>query len=105
MNTILKVNDGLDVMVNDYFNRTGKVSIDCEILAEDGKGFISYAIAGDKLLVPDLYGDGKYWLEKALEFARQNGCTKLIGGTRRNPKAYEKMFGTKVVGYILEREV
>lgn len=95
----------LGEMVTTYLHLTGKANIDCEIIYIEGKGFISYAIQGDKLLIPDLYGDGKFWLDYALKLAKEKGCTKLLGGTRRNPKAYEKMFGTKVVGYVLEREV
>lgn len=101
----MNLNKPIEDLVSDYLNSVGKASIDCQILHIEGKGFISYAIQGDKLVIPDLYGDGKFWLEKALELAKTNGCTKLLGGTRRNPKAYNKMFGTKVVGYILEREV
>lgn len=105
MNTILKVNESLDAMVNDYFKRTGRTSIDGEIYMEDGKGFIGYQVDGQSLLITALYGDAKYWLIKATEIAKEKGCKSLVGGTPRNPKAYEKLLGTRIIGYILEREV
>lgn len=101
----MDLNITLGEMKEAYLGLTGKVNIDCEIIYIEGKGFISYAIQGDRLLIPDLYGNGKFWLDYALTLAKEKGCTKLVGGTRRNPKAYAKMFGTKVVGYVLEREV
>lgn len=97
--------DSLESQTLDYLQKVGKVKLDGEIIEHNEKGFISYSFIGDTMIIPDLYGDGKYWLERALEIARQNGCKKMRGGTTRNIKAYCKMFGLKVVGYIVEREV
>lgn len=94
-----------DAMIEAYHKKVGKGYLDGTIIYEKGKGFITYSIVGDKLLIPDLYGDGKYWLAKAIELGRELGCTKLVGGTSRNVKAYNKLFGTKVIGYILEKDL
>ena len=102
----MKLNCELEEMLKDYFNKTGKVELsgtDCRY--EKDKGFVTYQQQGTRLLVPDVYGDGLYWLAKMEELARSLHCTKLIGGTTRNVKAYNKMFGTKIIGYILEKEL
>ena len=92
-------------MMEDYFNKTGKVELSGIIVYEPDNGFVTYEQQGTRLLVPDVYGDGLYWLAKMEELAKSLHCTKLIGGTTRNVKAYNKMFGTKVIGYILEKEL
>ena len=76
-----------------------------EVIYEPDKGFVTYLHQGTRLLVPDVYGDGLYWLAKMETLAKSLHCTKLVGGTTRNVKAYNKMFGTKIVGYILEKEI
>ena len=101
----MNIDTPLSDMIIDYLAITGKQQLDYEIMYIEGKGFITYMITGTTMVIPDLYGDGKFWLDKALEIARSKGCTKLRGGTTRNPKAYNKMFGTKIIGYVLEREV
>ena len=91
--------------INDYLTKVGKVALDGEHLEQNEHGFISYTKVGDVLIVPDLYGDGRYWLQRSLEIAKELGCKRMRGGTTRNIKAYCRMFGLKVVGYIVEREV
>lgn len=95
----------LENMVQDYFAKTGKVTLDGTIEYEKGKGFVTYIHQGDRLLVPDVYGNGLYWLAKMEDLAKSLHCTKLVGGTTRNVKAYNKLFGTKIIGYILEKEI
>jgi hypothetical protein len=66
---------------------------------------MTYVIAEGEMFIPEVYGDGKYWLERALQIARENGAHKLVGITRRDPKAYCKFFGLRIAGYLVEREV
>lgn len=63
-----------------------------------GKGFATHLQQGTKLLVPDIHGNGLYWLAKMEELAKSLHCTKLVGGTTRNVKVYNKMFRTKLKG-------
>jgi len=103
----IKLNCSLDEMIKEYLKSTNKVSLDKEvkILYEEDKGFVTYIHTGDTLMVPDVYGNGLYWLVKMEELAKSLHCTRLLGGTTRNVKAYNKMFGTKIIGYILEKEI
>ncbi len=51
-------------------------------------------------------GDGRYWGAKAVEFAKLNGFKKIWGvSMHRGHKAFERMLGANVVGYVMEREV
>lgn len=95
----------LEDQVSDYLLQVNKHHLDGEKIEHNEKGFISYTFVGEVMVIPDLYGDGKYWLNRALEIAKQNGMKRLRGGTTRNIKAYCKMFDLKIVGYIVEREV
>ena len=92
-------------MKNAYLQKVGKIALDGDFIECNTHGFITFSFVGDVMILPDLYGDGKYWLKRALELAKENNCKKLRGGTSRNIKAYCKMFGLSVVGYIVEREV
>lgn len=101
----MKLNCSLEDMCTDYFAKTGKVELSGTVIYEPENGFVTYQHQGTRLLVPDVYGDGLYWLAKMENLAKSLHCTKLIGGTTRNVKAYNKMFGTRVIGYILEKEL
>lgn len=101
----VKLNTSLENMIQDYINQTKKFGIEGEVVYLKDKGFVTYIIKGDSLMIPDLYGSGIFWLGIMEKFAKLNNCKKLVGGTSRNPKAYNKMFGTKTVGYILEKEL
>ena len=101
----MTLNCSLEEMKKDYFAKTGKVELNGSVIYELNNGFVTYIHQGDRLLVPDVYGNGLYWLAKMEELAKSLHCTKLVGGTTRNVKAYNKMFGTKIIGYILEKEI
>jgi hypothetical protein len=101
----MRLNCTLEEMVEDYFKSTGKVALDGQVIYDKEKGFATYIHQGDRLLVPDVYGSGLYWLAQMESLAKSLHCTKLIGGTTRNVKAYNKLFGTKIIGYILEKEI
>lgn len=99
------VNVSLESMVEDYLRTTRKEKIQGEILYEPENGFMTYIHQGVTLTIPDVYGNGLYWLAKAETLSKSLGCERLLGGTTRNVKAYNRMFGTKVIGYILEKEL
>jgi len=98
-------NLSLEEMKQDYLQSVGKVQIDGDYIEHNNDGFITYSFVGNTMVLPDVYGNGRYWLARALEIAKDNNCTKLRGATRRNIKPYCRMFGLEVVGYIVEREV
>lgn len=91
--------------VIDYLSRSGDDEVFTDNWTENEHGFISYKVDGDKFLWFNVYGDGKYWDEYVTTLAEGLGCKKIIAATRRNPAPYERKYGYKVTGYIIEKEV
>ena len=50
-------------------------------------------------------GDGKYWMRVTKSFMAENGLTRLMFFTRRNPKAIERRFGCRIQGYVMEANI
>lgn len=67
------------------------------------KGFASWNVTADALMVVQLYGDGRWWHGFFDEMAGNLGLP-IRFATTRNPKAWERKYGAKVVGYIMEVE-
>jgi len=57
------------------------------------------------LIIHNLFGDGQYWEQFFIGLAKRLGLKKIMFLTKRNPKAFERRFKCKLVGYLLEREV
>lgn len=97
--------------LEDYYRKSGDNHIvvgEGVSVAVTGHGFCTYAkdnIEQDVLFVFNCYGNGKYWEQFLKEKAKELGCKKIRFATKRNPKAFERRFGAKLVGYILEVEV
>ena len=74
---------------------------------ENKYGFASWEIDWEeKALVPlNVYGDGKYWDMFFTGLAKRLGLKKIVFGTKRSPKAFERKYKYKLVGYIMEKEV
>ena len=68
----------------------------------DGKGWCSYDIVGDGVVVRQLYGDGTYWFNRLKDVAKIYNCSKLTGIVNRSPKGYIKKYNAKVVGHVIE---
>jgi len=66
---------------------------------------MSYAVDGNRLVIIQCYGDGKYWDNMATELAIKNKVDKIMFITKRNPQAFERKYGYKVIGYAMERGV
>ena len=47
-------------------------------------GFMEYKISKDRLIIKKLYGNGKYWINKAKEIAVNNNVYILEGYTTKN---------------------
>lgn len=92
--------------LQDYFNRSGDNEIipNCEYLVND-YGFMSYRVEKDTFIIVQVYGDGKYWDEKANRLAKQFGLIKIMFSTKRNPKTFERKYGYRVTGYVMEKGV
>lgn len=69
------------------------------------KGFFVFEDREDALCVLQACGDGKWVDEIATMTARELGHKKIVFETRRNPKAWERKFGYKLTGYVLEKEI
>ena len=54
------------------------------------KSFVTYEQQGTRLLIPDVYCNGLYWLSKIEELTKSLHCINLIGDTTRSVKAYNK---------------
>lgn len=88
-----------------YLAKSGDDYIAEGTLLENNHGFMIYRIFKGELCVMQAFGDGKYWDDKAVELARQNGCKTVKFGTKRKPGAFCRKYGYTVAGYILTKEV
>lgn len=70
-----------------------------------GGGFFTTKCMKDALFIPSAAGDGKELDEQICALAKRLGYTKVRFETRRNPRAWERKFGYKVTGYVMEKEV
>lgn len=68
-------------------------------------GIAGYSFHGDSLFINIMSGDAKELEWELIQIAKANGCTKLRAVTQRNPKAFARKHGAKLVGYIIEKEI
>lgn len=85
----------------DYMERTGDRTIVNTNYTENEHGFASYKIEKDKLHVIQVYGDGKYWESFFRKLAKEKGIKQAMFYTRRNPKAFARRYGAKVVQTLM----
>ncbi len=88
-----------------YFKKSGDDNIALTNFVENDYGFASYSINSDALIILNCFGDGKYWDHFFTSLAKERNCKKIRFATRRNYKAFERAFGYKQIGYVLEKEV
>lgn len=86
-------------------------------LIEGDTQIIGYAIATitsdlekEYLNIAHLYSENNKKLTKELldtieDWAKKNGLHVIGGVTKRNPKAWEKLYGYKLVGYNMMKEI
>ena len=91
--------------IQTYLKKSGDHRIRTENLIENEYGFLSWSIYDDSLIALQVYGDGVYWDKFLNELAKQLGLKTIKMGTKRDYRAFEKKFGFKLTGYILEKEV
>jgi outer membrane protein assembly factor BamB len=92
--------------IEKYLRKSGDQFIYEDNIVVNDHGFMSWMIDTDGSFVAlNVYGDGEYWDSFIMQLAEKLGCTKARFATRRNPKAFERKFGYKIAGYIMEKEV
>lgn len=88
-----------------YLSKSGDDYVYPDNLIENKNGFMSWTVKNGKLILLNVYGNGKYWDEFSKELAKGLGLTSILIATRRSPKAYQKKYGYKLTGYLMEKEV
>ena len=88
-----------------YLKKSKDTFIAIDNLIENEHGFMSWTTWEDYLVVIQVYGDGNYWNTVLDNLAKELGYKKIMMATKRNYKGFEKKFGFKLTGYVLERRV
>ena len=90
-----------------YTERTGIK--DLELLADElilfhpEHGFMALFVNDEETLyLHHLCGDGEYWSRVLREIMRQKGLKKLRAYTKRNPQAWMRKYGGRIIGYEME---
>ena len=91
--------------IEKYLRKSGDQFIYEDNIIANDHGFMSWKIAEDKLVLLNVYGNGKYWDNFSIELAKKLGLKGILTATRRSPKAFTRKFGYKITGHILEKEV
>lgn len=89
-----------------YLEKSGDTHLDPENIIVNEHGFLSWTIDDNGALFGlNVYGDGNYWDKFLVELANKLGCKQIRFATKRNPKVWERKFGYKIAGYIMEKEL
>jgi len=88
-----------------YLEKSKDKNIETENLIENEHGFMSWTTWEDYLVAIQVYGDGDYWNQELNNLAKKLGYEKIMMATKRNYKGFERKFGFKLTGYVLERRV
>lgn len=102
----MDVNDWADR----YYEKTGENLLAhltplSTVLFDPEHGVLVYEVHNDRLFVKQLVGDGRHWEKVLSKLATTNGCVRIRMYTSRNPKCFERKYGYKQVGYVMEKEV
>lgn len=90
--------------LRDYFNRSGDTELGVGWYVENEHGFCVWRRQDEKLILVNVYGDGKYWDNWADEMAKELGLETVFFATQRNPAGFVRKYNYEVTGYILERK-
>lgn len=88
-----------------YLEKSKDDYVATDNLVENEHGFMSWTTWDDYLVAIQVYGDGNYWNKYLDVLAKELGYKKIMMATKRNYKGFEKKFGFKLTGYVLERRV
>lgn len=89
----------------DYMRRSGDRYIDKRNYTENEHGFASWEVCEDFVMVIQVYGDGKYWDTFFRALAKEHGLSRYMFYTRRNPKAFERLYDAEIVQTLMAVEV
>jgi hypothetical protein len=89
-----------------YFKKSG----DTEVLPYEksfiyGTTFVTYNVVSDAIEIVQASGEGCLIENYLTAEARKYHKSKIRFVTRRNPKVFERKYGCKTVGYVLEKDV
>ena len=89
--------------VEEFLGETGPV----EKTEFEGLGWVEYSRHDDILWVHTAYScrphnETKEVWNSLKKLAKNKGCKKIQFTTRRNPKAFERLFGANIIQYKLE---
>lgn len=81
-----------------------------EFIFDEERGFCVFIQDDSTLIVGEVCGNGRFWLDYLIQKAQELSCTKLRFWTKRNPAAFTRKFGFVLTGfsdghYIMEKEV
>ncbi len=90
----------------DYLGRSGDISFrwNWPCLEFDG-GWFNWFISENEqkeFCIGQAYGNHEAIAEKARQLAKASNCEKIVFATKRNPKAFERLTGAKIVATVLE---
>jgi len=91
--------------IKKYLDKSGDSFIYEDNIVVNEHGFMSWNIKENKLVLLNVYGNGKYWDDFSITLAKKLGLKGILTATRRSPKAFTRKFGYKITGHILEKEV
>lgn len=89
----------------DYCRRSGDKSIAKDNYIENEYGFMSWVIEDEAVVAVQVYGDGVYWKQRLTDIAKENGCSKIMFHTQRNPQAWVRKYNAKIVHSLMMIEV
>ena len=72
------------------------------VLFHPEHGFATILPHGDTLELHHLCGDGKWWAGVLARIMRAMGMKTLHAYTRRDPRAWMRAYGGRIVGYYME---
>lgn len=88
-----------------FFEKSGDDVLYTDNLTITDFGFASFEIKNNAIVILQVYGDGKMWDKFFVELAKTLNVNKIKMATKRNPRVFERKYGYKTVGYIMEKEV
>jgi len=67
-------------------------------------GFATWNIIDGAIVVVQAMGDGPFWFDFFTKMGRDLGMN-IRFSTTRNPRAWSRKYGAKVIGHVMEIEV
>lgn len=93
--------------LNDFLMGSEDLGV-IKVLEDEDSGWLEYVMKGNILWICSAYSckphkdTRKIFWNKVKDIASQNGCNRIQFNTSRNPKAFERLIGAKVISSKLE---